>query len=308
MMYSVIVMLEEESIDFSEHIQSIHHVFSSRGIEHEIVIISNGLEDYLRRELKKLQIDGYTIKAFSLNKRTSQAVCLKAAFNESEGDIILACGSYQQITEESYFRLLDALETQHDIVSPWRQGRVDPYFNQLQSKVFNRLVKWVTGTHLNDLSCTVKIFRRVVLEETKLYGNMYRFLPIIAGQKGFRSIEVPCDHFQEKGRTGFYSFSMYLERVIDILTVYFNTRFTRKPLRFFSAIGALFALLGLIVLFVIFLQKIFGGEAIGQRPELILALLFMVLGVQAASVGLLGEIIAFIHGRKRKEYTIEKKI
>ncbi|RLF43557.1 MAG: hypothetical protein DRN09_04565, partial [Thermoplasmata archaeon] len=161
----------------------------------------------------------------------------------------------------------------------------------------------MTGSRLHDLSCTVKIFRREVLEETELYGNMYRFLPIVADKKGFRCKEIKCEHYQERGKTGFYSPSEYLTRIIDILTLYFNTRFTRKPLRFFSTIGAAFMATGLIIAMYVLIQKIFMQMSIGDRPALLAAVLFLAVGIQVASVGLLGEIVVFTHGRQKKEYT-----
>lgn len=224
------------------------------------------------------------------------------------GDIIVACGSYQQITKESFGELLDSIADDTDIISPWRQRRVDPFFNQLQSRIFNYLARKIIGTDLHDLSCTVKIFRREVLEETKLYGNMYRFLPIVAAQKGFISKEIKCEHYKEKGKTGFYKISEYIERIIDILTLYFNVRFIKKPLRFFSAIGSVFLVIGLFIICLVFTQRIFYDHAIGDRPILLLAIVFMVLGAQSASFGLLGEIIAFTHGRKQKGYAIKKII
>jgi hypothetical protein len=185
---------------------------------------------------------------------------------------------------------------------------VDPAINQLQSRLFNTIVKKVVGTSLHDLSCTVKIFRRQVLEETRLYGNMYRFLPIVAARRGFRYKEIPCEHLEERGKTGLYGISLYLERIIDILTLYFNTRFARKPLRFFSNIGAFFFAAGALPVLYVLAEKIFQSQPLGKRPGLLLAIFFMVLGAQSASVGLLGEIIAFTQGRKRKEYTVEKEI
>jgi len=152
----------------------------------------------------------------------------------------------------------------------------------------------------------VKVFKREVLEETDFCGNMYRFLPIVAARKGFKNKEIKCEHYEERGKKGFYSLSEYFERLIDIFTLYFNTRFSKKPLRFFSTIGAVFILIGLFITSFVLYQKIFFGYPIGDRPVLLLAILFMVIGTQAASVGLLGEIIAFTHGRARKEYTIEK--
>ena len=306
--YSIIVLLEERHEDFSDFVRSLHDVFSARNAPFEILIMANGTDDFLRSQLTSLQGVTNRLKSFYFNTTTTQAVCLKAGFKESRGEIIVVCGSYQQIDNDSLVKLLDSLDDETDIISPWRQQRLDSSFNQFQSRVFNNLVRKFIKSDLHDLSCPLKIVRREVLEETGIYGNMYRFLPIVAAQKGFKTKEVKCEHCQARGKTGFYRLSEYITRLIDILTLYFNTRFTRKPLRFFSSIGIGFFLIGFIITSYVFVQKFFMGHPIGNRPILLLAIFFMVLGVQAASVGLLGEIITFTHGRNRKEYTIEKVI
>ena len=304
--YSVIVLLEEQHEDFGKHVQNLYDLFSGREESFEILIMANGTGGFLRTELTKLQDFKNKLKAFELNTRTPQSVCLKAGLKESSGEIIVACGSYAQLTNDALAHALDCFDHETDIISPCRRCRVDPSFNQLQSKIFNALVRWITGSDLHDLNCTVTIFRREVLEETEIYGNMYLFLPVVAARKGFRAKEIGCQHYQERGKTGFYNLWSYFSRIIDIFTLYFNTRFTRKPLRFFSSIGLIFLTSGLLIASYVFAQKLFSGYPIGGRPLLLLAILFMVLGIQAASVGLLGEVIVFTHGRHRKDYNIEK--
>ncbi len=313
--YSIIILFEEKSEGFSHFVATIQEIFSEQTESFEIIIVANGTEHFLATELQQLPPSAAStldkakqIRAFALNQKTSQAACLRAGFNECQGEIIVVCGSYQQVTKESFKVLLAALDEKTDIVSPWRKNRVDPKFNQLQSRLFNNIVKKIVGSSLNDLSCTVKIFRRAVLEQTNLYGNMYRFLPIVAAKQGFTNKEVACEHHQERGKTGFYGPFDYFSRILDIATLYFNTRFLRKPLRFFNLLGSIFLLSGVVITCYVFLQKIFTGHPIGGRPILLLAILSMVLGVQAASVGLLGEIIAFIQGRRIKEYNIDKII
>jgi len=303
--YSVVVLVEEESPDFSDYIKTLHRIFSSLNEPFEMVIVANGLEGFL----KKIYPDIASlakVRAFALNKPSPQAVGFMAGFRETSGEIIVTCGSYQQLTVESLRMVLDSVDEETDIVSPWRRNRVDPSFSQFQSVVFNKLVRKISGAALNDLSCTVRVFRRKVLEETRVYGNMFRFLPIIAARKGFKIKEVQCEHFQERGKTGFYSLSMYVDRLIDIFTLYFNTRFTRKPLRFFGIIGSFFMVIGILLFLYVGLQKIFLHIQIGGRPLFVLAFLFMIFGMQASSVGLLGEIIAFTQGRHTKEYNIAK--
>lgn len=306
--YSVILLLEEESMDFAEFIQTLLEIFLERGEPFEILVVAIGTVKVARRELERVRDSEGRIRALAMPPGTTQAIALKAALEETSGDILVVCGSYAQITRNSYSQLLDALDAGTDIVAPWRRDRLDPWLNRLQSRLFNAVVGMLTGMKFKDLSCTVKVLRRQVLEETELYGNMYRFLPVAAARKGFRTREIPCGHLQERGQVGWYGFGQYASRLLDILTIFFNTRFTRKPLRFFSIVGTVFLVLAAAIAAYVFFQKVFFGYPIGGRSVLLLALLFAILGVQTAGFGLLGEIIAFTHGRQKPEYTVDKII
>jgi hypothetical protein len=310
MRYSIIVLLELEEMHSGsvQFIEELYELFSYKEELFELVVIANGIGEFLKNELKTLLNRHDTIKELEFNRKTTQAVCLKAALKETSGEIMIVCGSYQQITSESLLKLLDHLNDDIDIVAPWRQHRVDSVLNQFQSKLFNALVRKLTASVYHDTSCTVKVFRREVLENVEIYGSMYRFLPILSYQKGFKTKEIKCEHYQQHGKSTYYGLTHYINIFIDIFTLYFNTWFSKKPLRFFSAIGIFLSLTGLFIAFYVFVEKIFLGYSIGDRPLLMLAIFFMVLGAQAASTGLLGEIIAFTHGRHRKEYTVEKII
>ena len=310
MKYSIIVLLELEEMHEGSvaFIQNLFELFSDRQEQFEILAVANGIGEFLKKELMVLLNRHDTVKLLEFNARTTQAVCLKAALKETSGEIVVVCGSYQQITNDSLLKLLDNIDDETDIATPWRQHRVDSALNQFQSKLFNALVRRLTSSTYHDTSCTVKVFRREVLEDVEIYGNMYRFLPVLADQKGFKTREIRCEHYQQHGKSTYYGLTHYINIFIDIFTLYFNTWFTRKPLRFFSAVGVILSFMGLFSALYVFTQKFILGYSIGNRPLLLLAIVFMVLGIQAASVGLLGEIIAFTHGRHRKEYNIEKII
>ena len=305
---AIVVLLEDESPDFARYIEALYSLFRQRGTSFEFVIIANGTERFAKSQLALLPDTLDNIQAFSFPKRVCQAVCVRTVLKETQSDILVMCGSYQQITLAAFNDLLDALIDDVDLVCPWRLKRVDPAFNQFQSRIFNSLLAFITGSALHDLSCNTRIFHREVLEEVPMYGNQYRFLPLLAQQKGYRVQEVPCAHFQERGKIGFYSFSEYMGRILDIGTLYFNTRFSRMPLRFFSAIGTGLMALGFITALWVFILKLMLNASIGDSPALLTAIILMVAGVQTAGLGLLGEIIAFTRGRQRKEYTIEKII
>ena len=310
MKYSIIVLLELDEMHKGsvQFIENLYELFYNRQEPFEILVIANGIKEFLKNELIALLNRHDELKVLEFNSKTTQAVCLKAAIEEIRGKIVVVCGSYQQITSDSLLKLLDNIDNETDIVTPWRQHRIDSSLNQLQSKLFNALVRKLTASSYHDTSCTVKVFRREVLENVEIYGNMYRFLPILADQKGFKTKEIKCEHFQQHGKSTYYGLTHYVNIFVDIFTLYFNTWFTRKPLRFFTAIGVTLSFLGIFVTLYVFIQKFFLGYSIGNRPLLLLAIFFMVLGIQVASTGLLGEIIAFTHGRQRKEYTIEKII
>jgi hypothetical protein len=308
MKYSVIVLLEEEHQDFPRFIRFLNALFSERQDPWEILIIANSTGRFLRHILKELPIEASRLRAFEFTIKTTQAVCINSALHDVSGDIVMVCGSYQQITGDSFLKLLDGLNNQIDIIAPWRQNRVDSSFRQFQSRAFNYLVRQLTRSDFHDVSCSVTVFRRNVLQETDIYGNMYRFLPILAGNKGFKTKEVKCDHYQEREKAGFYTLSEYIDRLIDLFTLYFRTRFTKKPFRLFSSIGVYFVLGGIIITILLFAQRFFLDLPIGNRLSLFLSLLLMILGILVWSVGLLGEIIVFVNGRHKRAYTIEKEI
>jgi hypothetical protein len=307
-MISIIILLEDPYPDFAEYISKLDKMFSSSGKSYETLVIANGTGEFLRSQLDLLTKANQKTQVFEFGARTTQAICLKAILKRSIGDQFFICGGYQQLTDTSMLGLLDSLDENTDVISPWRKKRVDPVFNQLQSKVFNWLVRRLIPTSLHDFNCTVKVVSRPVLEETELYGNMFRFLPILASGKGFRVKEQPVEHYQERGKIGIYNLSDYFSRLFDIFTLFFNTSFSRKPLRFFSGVGFIFLISGFLGLLISFVQRFLFDVPIGNRPVLFLSLLMSIVGVLIASAGLLGEIIAFTNGRHKKEYTIEKII
>ncbi len=303
MKYSVVMLIEDRQDDFNDYLKLLREVLAGTGQPFEVLVIANGTGAYVRKTIVPASTLPLGILEFS--RKTSHAVCLKGALEECAGEVFIVCGSYQQITRDSIVRMLEALDVKTDIVSPWRRHRVDPPLNQFQSRLFNALVARFTQTPLHDLSCTIRVIRRKVLEETELYGGRYRFLPILAARKGFVTRELDCEHHQERGKVGLYSIREYVERVVDILALYFTVSFARKPLRFFGLKGLAFFAAGGLVFSFILLKKVLFGDPIGDSSVLILSLIAMVVGVQIWSIGLLGEILAFTFGRRKKECVIE---
>jgi hypothetical protein len=183
---------------------------------------------------------------------------------------------------------------------------VDPILNRLQSAAFNWVIRQIIRMHFHDLNCYFRAIRREVLEDVAIYGDMYRFLPVIAHRQGYRVEEVPVRHVKEWGPAGFFGFGVYTRRALDVLAVMFLTKFTLKPLRFFGTLGGLFALAGAGIAGYLAIQKLWFHEGIAGRPLLLLGVLLIVLGVQVIGFGLVGEIIIFSQARNLKEYRVER--
>lgn len=309
--YSAVVLFERKNHQvFPDLLKNLSEALSSRNSRYEIIIVSNGpfIDPDGQASICRDDALG-TVRIFELSKKTSETICFKAGFEECRGDIIISCGSYQQITRESLINLLDSMEEDVDIVCSWRNKRLDSAFFRVQSNLFNFLVRTITKSEFHDLSSSIRLFRRRVIQETEIYGNMYRFLPILAARKGFRAKEIKCSHFHQFcGPSESCGLMGYIERVTDIFTLYFISRFASKPLRFFGFLGMVFLVVGIFMNAYVFVEKFFLGFPIGDRPFLLLGMFLMVLGIQAASTGLLGEIITFVYGRHKSKYTIEKRI
>ncbi len=304
--YSIIILLDEKNDDIVSFVHDVNQFFSSNYNSFEIIAVINGNERFYKNKFNEIDDASIPIKSYSLYRKTTQAVCIKAALKEANGESIVVFGSYQQITMDSLGNAVKALDDDIDIVIPCRKKRVDPSFNQVQSQLFNWMVRKMTGVSFKDLSCTVRIIKKDVLKNLDFYGNMYRFLPVVAAQKGFRYKEIDVEHYREMGKTGFYSVSEYCLRILDIVSLFFLIRYTKKPFRFFSIIGCLFFGLGIIFSGYVAVEKMIFGIPMGNRVSLMIGVLLIVLGVQSAATGLIGEIISFVHGRKIKEYTIDR--
>jgi len=178
----------------------------------------------------------------------------------------------------------------------------------LRRRAFHGMVSSVTGQKLRDLGCGARAMTRRVLEEIALYGDQHRFLPVLADRQGFRVIEVDVPQSAEDRFEGRYRPREYAYRVLDIFTVFFLVRFTKKPLRFFGMMGASLFGVALLLVTILIVQRLFFGQALADRPALLLSSLLLVVGLQLFALGLLGEIVIFTHARNIKDYQIDRVI
>ncbi|HMB77933.1 MAG TPA: hypothetical protein VKN76_16170, partial [Kiloniellaceae bacterium] len=189
-----------------------------------------------------------------------------------------------------------------------RHPRHDPGFNITSARVFNGILRWMLDLSFRDLGCSVRAFRRKILEEVSVYGDQHLFLPVLAHLQGFKVVEVDAPQADDDSQRRVYSLRLYFQRLTDILTIFFLAKFTKKPLRFFGLIGVSIFGLGSLWTLWLTVERIFMGVALADRPALVLASLMIVLGIQMLAVGLIGELIIFTHAREMKEYTVSEII
>jgi glycosyltransferase involved in cell wall biosynthesis len=271
----------------------------------EFIYVLDGPKPEALLQLRALRERGEKLLILQLGKWFGEAAAITAGYNVAKGDWILILPSYYQVEPASIPRLLEARNSQHMVVAR-RHPRTGSAWNRTLGRAFNSLVRLITGTELSDLGCGARLVQRIVLDEVSIYGDQHRFLPVIAEMRGFSVAEVPLaqsprDFVHRKHRPG-----VFIRRILDLVSVFFLARFTKKPLRFFGLIGSSVTLVGGLWMAIMVFQRLFLDQPLAERPALILAALLVTLGVQIFTLGLVGEIIIFTHARDIREYAVEE--
>jgi len=305
---SVIIPITEKRI---EDINVLHKNYTS-GLDllnqsYELIFVIDGERKDIFNKIKALKESNDNIKIITLAKSFGESVAITVGHEYASGEVIITLPPYIQVESKELPLLLENL-ADVDMVIANRSPRNDPQINQLQAKMFHNILNRVTEIELHDVGCSVRAFKRNVLDEVDLYGDLHRFLPHLAFKKGFKVKEVNLKQAQEDTHKRVHSVGIYTRRMLDLLTVFFLTKFTKKPLRFFGLIGTFTFSLGLIITTYLIFDRIFFDVALADRPALVISSLFMVLGVQVLAIGLIGEIIIFTHAKDQKEYTVEEVI
>ena len=243
----------------------------------------------------------------TLTRSFGEATALMAGFERAAGAFIVTLPAYHQIEGADIGKLVDALQTA-DVIVARRWPRVGGPFETLRRNAFHGLIASVTGLRFRDLGCGARAMRREVLEEISLYGDQHRFLALLADRQGFRVKEIDVRQSPQDRFDGHYRTREYAHRALDIFTVFFLTRFTKKPLRFFGMVGASTFGVGLVFLLYLVIDRLFFDHALADRPALLLSSLLVVLGLQLFALGLLGELIIFTHAKNIKDYQVDEVI
>jgi len=260
----------------------------------EAVYVDDGSTDGSFAALTRLHARADNVRVVRLRRNFGKAAALAAGFAQVGGDVIVTIDGDLQDDPAEIPRLLAKLDEGFDLVSGWKARRRDPLTRRVPSKIFNWVVGRMAGLRLHDMNCGLKAYRSEVAHGLVLYGELHRFIPVLAHEQGYRVAELPVNHRpREHGRSR-YGLERYFRGFLDLLTVSFMGRYRHRPLHLFGGLGLLLGVVGIVVLAYLTVLKI-AGQAIGERPLLTLGVLLVVVGMQFFSLGLISEMITSHH-------------
>jgi len=309
MTLSIVIPIYNEE----ENIQILHEklmeVLEPLEKEYEILFVDDGSADRTLSILEEIQAKDKHVVVLSLRRNFGQTAAFAAGFDFARGDVIVTMDGDLQNDPADIPKLLELIKD-NDLVSGWRKKRKDPFFTRrFPSIAANWLISKVTGVKLHDYGCSLKAYRRDVIKNLKLYGEMHRFIPAVASWYGVRIAEVETVHYPRLRGKSKYGISRTIRVVLDLITVKFLQSFSTKPIQFFGPVGVISGLFGFLISLYLAIDKLFFGRDIGGRPLLLLGALLIIVGIQLIGMGLLGEMLVRVyHESQRKPIYVIKKI
>jgi glycosyltransferase involved in cell wall biosynthesis len=307
---SVVVPIHNEERSIELLYGELAAALDGAGAEWEAVFVDDGSTDGSFAALTRLHSAHSNVKVVRLRRNFGKAAALTSGFTQAQGEVIVTIDGDLQDDPAEIPRLLAKLDEGFDLVSGWKARRRDPWRRRAPSKVFNWVVGHVSGVRLHDMNCGLKAYRAEVARGLRLHGELHRFVPVLAHQRGYRVAELPVNHRpREHGRSR-YGIERYLRGFFDLLTVSFVGRYRHRPLHLFGGLGLAMGLIGFAILVYLTVVKAL-GHAIGQRPLLTLGVLLVVVGMQFLSLGLISELITTQHEervgeREREELLVDE--
>jgi glycosyltransferase involved in cell wall biosynthesis len=305
-MISVVVPVHDEEQNLATLHGELDVVFAADTVGSvEFIFVDDGSRDGSWGVLAGLARRDARVRAIRFRRNFGKAAALTAAFQAARGDLVFTLDGDLQDDPAEIPRFVAALDQGFDVVSGWKKKRYDPWHKVYPSRVFNWIVSHLTGCRLHDHNCGFKVYRRQVLQEVGIYGELHRFVPVLAHARGFRVGEIEVRHRKRRHGISKYGFSRFFKGFLDLLTVRFLTRFSQRPLHVLGAIGlGLFGVgsLGMLFLAVLWLDP--RNRPIGERPLLFYSIALLLVGVQLVTLGVLAELITAYNIRAEDTYSI----
>ena len=307
---SVVIPIFNEEENIPPLYQDLKAVMEEMGVKYEVIFIDDGSDDGSNEILQRLAQKHKGIKIIQFRKNFGQTAAIAAGVEHAQGEIIVTMDGDGQNDPRDIPPLLKKLEEGYDVASGWRKNRKDPFLNKrFPSAVANRLISWLTKVRLHDYGCTLKAYRRDILRDVRLYGEMHRFIPAYASWVGARITELEVRHYPRKHGRSKYGLSRTSSIILDLITILFLQRYSTKPIRLFGGAGMTLFVLGILTgLFVLFRRIIWGGVWIS--PMILISFLFITMGVMFILLGLIAEIIirTYHESQGKPIYVVESMV
>ncbi len=289
---SIVVPAKDEEQSLPVLVARIVEVCASNGLTlRDIVLVDDGSTDKTWAVMTQLAADNATVQAIRLRRNFGKATALMVGIGACAGDVIISTDADLQDDPDEIPRFVQTLDAGYDLVSGWKKDRQDPLSKTLPSRLFNTVTARISGVRLHDFNCGFKAYRREIFDSVELYGELHRYVPVLAHALGYRIAEIPVRHHARQFGKSKYGVARYLRGFLDLLTVVMITRFAYRPGHLFGGIGSLFLLGGGAALAYLTGLKLFTGASIGGRPLLLFGVMVVIIGIQLILFGMLAELI-----------------
>ena len=306
-MISIVVPVHNEDGNIARLHAEIAASADAQGLSpFEILIVDDGSRDRTWAAVKELCATDDRVRAIRFRRNFGKAAALTAGFEAARGAIVFTMDGDLQDDPAEIPRFLEALDTGLDVVSGWKKTRHDPWHKVGPSRVFNWLVSSLTGCRLHDHNCGFKAYRAEVLREVGIYGELHRFVPVLAHAKGFRVGEIVVNHRARTSGRSKYGITRFIKGFLDLMTVRFLTRFSQRPLHFLGALGLGLFLVGMLGM--LYLAVVWFREPIGHRPLLIYSAVLLTVGTQLVTLGILAELVTSYNIRPEDTFSIAERL
>src|SRR4030043_1754473 len=293
---SIVIPIYNERESVAKLYEELNRTLSAMSLKYEVLLIDDGSTDGTFDELKKIHGKNKLFKIIRFRKNFGQTPAISAGFNFAEGEVIVTLDSDLQNDTRDIPLIIEKLNEGYDIVSGWRVNRKDKAITRrFPSAVANKIISKLTGVYLHDYGCTLKAYRKEVVKNIELYGEMHRYIPAIASWMGVRVAEVPVRHHSRKYGKSKYGVSRTIKVVLDIITVKFLLSYSQRPIQMFGLLGLFSGTVGFIVTAYLIIMRLFFSQALSERPLFILSIFMVFIGIQLITMGLLAEVLMRVH-------------
>jgi glycosyltransferase involved in cell wall biosynthesis len=306
-MISIVVPVHNEQESLPKLHDEVDVVFGGRALgPFELIFVDDGSRDATWPAIRALAAADPRVRGIRFRRNFGKAAALTAGFETARGSTVFTLDGDLQDDPAEIPKFLERLDEGFDVISGWKRTRHDPWHKVLPSRVFNWMVSTLTGCRLHDHNCGFKAYRREVLREVGIYGELHRFVPVLAHARGFRVGELVVNHRPRRYGSSKYGVSRFIKGLLDLATVHFLSRFSQRPLHILGAAGLFMLLLGGLGL--VYLAIVWFRESIGTRPLLIYSAALLVVGTQLVSLGILAELVTAYSIRAEDTYSIAETV